>query len=269
MAAPGRVRVVLVEDEEPSLRRLRALVEARPQLQLVAECSSAVEAVRVLRAEKPDLVFLDVRLPDLDGFEVVELADPEASGTAVVFVTGFENFASRAFEVGAVDYLLKPIDPERFDAAVERALARVASTSGREGNEETALDEALDGARGGSGFLRRLIARDDHRFVVVPVEQVIWFEGDGNYVRLHCADRIYRVRATLGGLEGRLDPARFCRTHRSTIVSLEHVRDFVHVVHGDYQVRLTSGAEVTLTGARREAFTEALEGRRVTSLRPA
>jgi len=255
VADPSRLRVVVVDDEEPSRRKLRALVEAHPRLDLIAECATAVEAVRELRAAKPDLVFLDVRLPDLDGFEVIDLDDPTSSRTAVVFVTGVDDFASRAFEVGAVDYLLKPIDPDRFDGAVQRVFAR-AATLAADQDEGVSIDVGDP-----STFLRRLIARDENRFVVVPVEQVVWFEGDGNYVRLHCGRDVYRVRATMGGLESRLDPAIFCRTHRSTIVNLNHVRDFAHVVHGDYQVRLSDGAEVTLTGSRREIFTAALEGR--------
>jgi len=255
VADPSRLRVVVVDDEEPSRRKMRALVEAHPRLELIAECATAVEAVRELRNAKPDLVFLDIRLPDLDGFEVIELVDPSSSQTAVVFVTGVDDFASRAFEVGAVDYLLKPVDPDRFDEAVERVVAR-AATMAAEAEEGSAVD-----AEDASAFLRRLIARDENRFVVVPVEQVVWFEGDGNYVRLHCGPDVYRVRATMGGLESRLDPSIFCRTHRSTIVNLNHVRDFAHVVHGDYQVRLSDGAEVTLTGSRREVFTAALEGR--------
>jgi two-component system LytT family response regulator len=254
-----RWRVVVVEDEEPSRRKLRGLIARHPELDLVAECASAVDALRALRTLEPDLVFLDVQLPDLDGFEVVELTSQAALRSLVVFVTAYERFAHRAFEIGAVDYLLKPVDPDRFALAVSRAVAQLGQLEGRGGapaGEGSERPEAANGAR-----LRRLLARDGPRWVVVPVDSVACFEGDGNYVLCRCPDGVFRVRATMAALEQELDGERFFRIHRSTIVNLEAVRDLVHVIHGDYLVRLRDGTEVTLTGARREAFTRALEGR--------
>jgi len=250
-------KVVLVDDEEPSRRKLRGLIEARPDLELVAECATAVEALRALRMHAPDLVFLDIRLPDLDGFEVLELASTSAVDAAIVFVTAFNDFACRAFEVGAVDYLLKPVDAVSFNRAVERARGRLAAR--RESGEpasQTSPDTTVDS----EGQLRRFLARDGGRIVVVPAEQVLWFEAEGNYVMLHCADRVHRVRVTMAQLEKQLEPKRFFRVHRSTIVNLEHVRDLTHVLHGDYIVRMSDGAEVALTSSRRDEFTRALGG---------
>jgi two-component system LytT family response regulator len=248
-------RVVVVEDEEPSRRKLRGLIALHPELELVAECECAVDALRAIRTLEPDLVFLDVQLPDLDGFEIVELTSQAALRSLIVFVTAYEKYAHRAFEIGAADYLLKPVDPDRFSRAVARAAAQLDARR----TVPAVLENGGDGRPGGG--LRRLLARDGARWVVVPVDSVARFEGDGNYVLCHCPDGVYRVRATLATLEQELDAARFCRIHRSTIVNLDAVRDMVHVIHGDYQVRLRDGSEVTLTGARRDAFTRALAGR--------
>lgn len=248
-----RLKVMIVDDEEPARRKLSELAADRSELEPVVECATAAEALRAIRTERPDLLFLDVRLPDRDSFELLDDAGG-AGEVGVVFVSADGDLALRAFEVGAVDYLLKPVSRDAFERAVERA-ARLKAARAAGGNGAGA-----EPGGNGSGRLRRLLARDQGRIVVVPVEQVVRFEGDGNYVRLHCADAAYRVRATMTELESQLDPDHFFRVHRSTIVNLEHVRDLTHVIHGDYQVRLADGAEVILTGARRDAFTRALAG---------
>ena len=261
MSDERRYRVVVVEDEEPSRRKLRGLIALHPELELVGECDCAVEALRAIRMLEPELVFLDVQLPDLDGFEIVELTSQAALRSLIVFVTAYERFAHRAFEIGAADYLLKPVDPDRFARAVTRATAQLEARVALEPAERGGLDDRAQPAGGAS--LRRLLARDGARWVVVPVDSVACFEGDGNYVLCRCPEGVYRVRATMSTLEQELDAARFFRIHRSTIVNLDAVRDLAHVIHGDYLVRLRDGTEVTLTGARRDAFTRALEGHAV------
>jgi two-component system LytT family response regulator len=251
MSDERRFRVVVVEDEEPSRRKLRGLIALHPELELVGECGCAVEALRAIRTLEPELVFLDVQLPDLDGFEIVELTSQAALRSLIVFVTAYERFAHRAFEIGAADYLLKPVDPDRFARAVARATGQLEARVAFEPAE-----------RGAGAPLRRLLARDGARWVVVPVDAVACFEGDGNYVLCRCAEGVYRVRATLSTLEQELDTGRFFRIHRSTIVNLDAVRDLAHVIHGDYLVRLRDGTEATLTGARRDAFVQALAGRK-------
>jgi two-component system LytT family response regulator len=259
MSEEKKLRVVVVDDEEPSRRKLKALISKRTDLALVAECATAVEALKAMKAHQPDLVFLDIRLPDLDGFEILDLSAAAAPDASVIFVTAFDEFAVRAFEVGAVDYLLKPVDPEGFSRAVDRTIARLAAGRTRAAAVRETDSPESDGVER-DGRIRRILARDGSRLAVVPVELILRFEGDGNYVRLHCEEGVYRVRATMTMLEQQLDPDRFFRIHRSTIVNLEFVRDLTHIIHGDYQVRMSDGGLVTLTGARRDAFTRALEG---------
>ncbi len=208
----GKIRAVIVDDEEPARKLVRELLRPHSDIEIVAECSNGFEAVKAATELKPDLLFLDVQMPKLDGFEALELIDP---GVATVFVTAYDTYAMRAFEVHAVDYLLKPFSAERFGAALERARGRV-------GRAATPAAELHAAARPDK-LLERVVVRDGTRVHIIPVEKLDYAEAQDDYVSLASGGRKYLKQQTLASLEACLDPSRFIRIHRSSIVNLERV----------------------------------------------
>lgn len=251
MTAP--VRVAIVDDEPDARERLRSLLAARDDVQIVAECVDGAEAVRVLgdRAEPApvaELLFLDVQMPELDGFAVLEaLADTLGAESlpTVVFVTAFDEYALQAFDVSAADYLLKPYDRARFVRALERGVAQVRAASPAGGEEVRALLSRVRDARRDERFAERFVVRRGRRLFFVRVPDVEWLEADGNYVRLHVGGGSHLVRDTLGGVEARLDPDRFVRVHRSAIVNLDRVASLEPYAHGEYVVAMRDGTKLT------------------------
>jgi len=198
------VRAVIVDDEELARGYLREMLAAHPEIEIVAECANGFEAVKAIAETAPDLVFLDVQMPKLDGFEVLELIKTRAP--AVIVVTAYDQYAMRAFDAHAVDYLLKPFSTERFERALERAKARL-------GERKPAPEERP----------QRLAVRDGTRVHVIPLEKLDYAEAQDDYVALHSGGKSYLKQQTIGSLESLLDPARFVRIHRSAIVNLERV----------------------------------------------
>jgi len=252
------MRVVLADDEPLVRERLRTLLAARADCTLVGECADGAEAVAAIEAERPDLVFLDVQMPELDGFEVLE-ALPEAGRPAVVFVTAYDEYAVRAFEVNAVDYLLKPIEPGRFAAALDRVAERrrVGARPDSGTGADPALDALLAELRARRGHTERFVVRDGHRVTFVPVADVDWIDAAGNYVRLHAGGRAHLLRETMKTVEARLDPGRFVRVHRSAIVQLDRVTAMEPWFHGEYVLTLRDGTRLTSSrshGARLRAL---------------
>ena len=227
----GRIRVVLVDDEPLARATLRKLLAADPEVELVAECAHGEEAVEAVRAHRPDLVFLDVQMPGMDGFEVIEDLASEPL-PLVVFVTAYDRYALRAFEVHAVDYLLKPFDDERFAQALERAKERlrrdaVIDLGRRLADLVSEVGDRLPETHGEGGLrkpLQRLAIHREGRVDVVEVEEVVWIEAADQYVKLHTEDDVHLMRESMTRLEQSLDPDRFLRVHRSAIVALERVR---------------------------------------------
>ena len=206
------MRAVIVDDEELARGFLREMLAAHPEIEIVAECANGFEAVKAIAETAPDLVFLDVQMPKLDGFEVLELIE----GTpAVIFVTAYDQYAMRAFDAHAVDYLLKPFSAERFERALERAKARL-------GERRPAPNLARE-ARAPGDRPQRLAVRDGTRVHVIPLEKLDYAEAQDDYVALHSGGKSYLKQQTIGSLEALLDPARFVRIHRSSIVNLERV----------------------------------------------
>ena len=207
------MRVLIVDDEELSRQVLREYLARHPEVEIAAECANGFEAVKAAAAHKPDLLLLDVQMPKLDGFEVLELIGP---GAAVIFVTAYDTYAMRAFEVHAVDYLLKPFSAERFDAALERARQRVAGPT-------PPAAELAAAARAPGQHLERLVVKDGARVHVVAVEKLDYIEAQDDYVSLHSEGKQHLKQQSIAQLEAALDPARFLRIHRSYIVNLERV----------------------------------------------
>lgn len=212
-----RIRAVIVDDEELARQVLREFLSSHPEVEIAAECANGFEAVRAVAEQKPDLVFLDIQMPKLDGFEVLELIGP---GAAVVFVTAYDSYAIKAFEVHAVDYLLKPIGAERFEAALERAKERLGGKLPQQTLPPTELAAA---ARPPSQYLDRIPVRDGTRVFIIPVSKLDYAEAQDDYVALASEGKKHLKQQTISSLETALDPSRFLRIHRSYIVNLERV----------------------------------------------
>jgi two-component system LytT family response regulator len=241
------IRVLVVDDEAAARRGLRRRLSALPDLAVVGECEDGEAAVAAISALRPDLVFLDIQMPGLDGFGVIG-AVGVAQMPAVVFVTAYDEFALRAFEVNAVDYLLKPVDEPRLHAAVERARARVSDRDdGWRPRLATALGEL--GLPAAPRWCRRLAIRGNGRVLLVEVAEVDRIESAGNYVQIHQGRKAHLLRETMSRLEARLDPERFARVSRAAIVNIDRVRELQPMFNGDFVVVLKDGAEVT--GSRR------------------
>ena len=258
------IRVMLADDEPLARRRLVRFLRAEPDVEVAAECANGAQAVAALRDQALDLVFLDVQMPDMSGLEVVAAHGADRM-PAVIFVTAYDAYAVRAFEVHALDYVLKPVTVERFRAAFQRArehLERVSSAhAGRRLKsllaQVLASEQALavGGAVGpppASKYADRLTVRTEGRVVFLRASEVDWFEADGNYVRIHVGKNTHLIRETITALDASLDPALFARIHRSTIVNLDRIRELQPWFAGDYVVVLKDGTQLKLTRTYRE-----------------
>jgi two-component system LytT family response regulator len=240
------IRTVIVDDEPPAREKLKGFLGRHAALDLVGEAGDGLEAVRLIEALRPDLVLLDVQMPELDGFEVLAALDEEALPD-IVFVTAFDHYAVQAFELGALDYLLKPVAPDRFDVAIERARTRL--LAGRPAELAARLARALEAVAPDRPAVERFLIREGERSRFVPVGEIEWIEAAGNYLKLHTRTEgvVHLLRGTMKQLEGRLDPARFARIHRAAIVNLDRVRYLEPWSHGDQVVVLESGTRLTMS----------------------
>jgi two-component system LytT family response regulator len=230
--------VLIIDDEAPARRYLRKLLEEEPQLEVIGESVSGAQGCEHIRELSPDIVFVDIQMPDLDAFGMIERVGGRTA-PLFVFVTGYSEYAAKAFEIDAVDYVCKPFDKERLSVSIERALRRRSSS----------LESPLE-----SRWLSRLPVRDEERIVFVAVEEILWIEAANKYVVIHTGASSHILRQTIQGLEEQLDPRQFVRTHRSTLVRKAAVRGLHPLFHGDYIVKLVNGAEVILSRTFRGAF---------------
>jgi two-component system LytT family response regulator len=250
LAAPERqgLRAVIVDDEELARALLREYVESSTGVEIVSECANGFEAVKAISEKKPDLVFLDVQMPKLDGFEVLELIGPEV---AVIFVTAFDEYAMRAFDEHAVDYLLKPFSLERFQRALERARRRLGENPSSVSKTPKALPatELAHAARPPREFLQRIVVKDGARVHIIPVERLDYAEAQDDYVSLHSQGKSYLKEQTISSLEAGLDPERFVRIHRSVIVNLERVAKIEPYAKDSRVAVLSDGAQLPVSRA--------------------
>jgi two-component system LytT family response regulator len=243
------MRTLIADDEAPARLKLRRLLAQAEDAEIVGEARHGAEAVELIRALEPDLVFLDIQMPLVDGLGVVEQVGPDAM-PAVVFVTAHDEHAVRAFEVHALDYLLKPVTPERFRATLARVRRHLAQGRGPDAGTIAERLRQLLGAAGRSvEYLERILVHDERRGVFLPVDRIDRIEADRNYVRLHGEGATYELRAALAAVARRLDPRRFIRVNKSEIVRIDAVREVHPWSHGDYRVVMRDGA--TLTWSRR------------------
>ena len=256
-----RIPTVVVDDEPLARRRLVRLLEAEPDIEVAGVCADGREALDTVRDVRPALLFLDVQMPEMDGFAVLRaMGEEDAPAPQVVFVTAYDRYAIQAFEVHALDYLLKPYTPARLKEAVSRAVRQCGAAASGEGaavEQRLAellahLDRERREGRPADTFTRRILVKEGERMFFVPVERIDWLEAEGNYVRLHAGQEAHLVRGTMGGMEEQLDPGRFTRIHRSTIVNVDRVKEVRPWFAGDYVVKLHDGQELRLSRRYRD-----------------
>lgn len=252
------IRALIVDDEPLAREKLRTLLGQDPEIEIVRECGGGRAAVASILDDAPDLVFLDIQMPELDGFGVLEAVGVDRI-PVVVFVTAYDEYALKAFEVHALDYLLKPFDRERFEAALTRAKRHVRSEGTGDFNERIySLLSKLEDKQERT-WLDRLVVRSGGRIYFVPVDEIDWIEAAGNYVELHAGEEAHLIRGTMKGLEGRLDPCHFVRVHRSAIVNIRRIREIQPWFRGEYMIVLQGGRQITTGGSYRNALKELLD----------
>ena len=255
MSGAKCIKALIVDDEPLARERIRDMLETDPEIEIVRECSSGQEAIEAAEQSSTDLIFLDVEMPGKDGFAVLEELGPERI-PAVVFITAYDQYAVRAFEFYALDYLLKPFDQERFEKAVRRAKAHIRNEKSENVTER--ILSALEEIKSRPVHLERLVIKMNGHVFFVKTEDIDWLEAEGNYVRLHAGKESYLLRDTISALESQLDPKRFVRVHRSAIVNIDRIQELQPWFHGEYRIILGEGVQLTLSRSYREKLHELL-----------
>src|SRR4051812_36490854 len=251
-----KIRTLIVDDEPLARERLAALLAGEGDIEIVAQCRDGEEAVTAIVDHEPDLVFLDVQMPQMNGFEVIEAVGGERM-PLVIFVTAYDQHALRAFQVRALDYLLKPFDRDRFTDALQRARTQIESqTSGDLGRRLIALMRDL---KRDPPKTDRLVVKSGGRLFFLRADEIDWIEAAGNYVRLHVGNQSHLLRETMNAIEARLDSERFFRIHRSRIVNVERIQEMQPWLNGEYSIVLRSGVRLTLSRGYRERLQERLK----------
>jgi two-component system, LytTR family, response regulator len=248
-----RIRTLIVDDEKPARRRLAELLGREPDIEIAGEARDGREAVDLVRAEAPDLMFLDIQMPDLDGFGVLGALPPELH-PLTVFVTAYDRYAIQAFEAHAVDYLLKPYSDQRFEGALRRACQFLRARGADDGPQRVGPPPDDRAPEPAGGHLERLVLKSAGRVTFIGVEDVDWIEASGVYVSLHVGPRAHLYRSSLAHLLQRLDPKRFVRVHRSAAVNTERIRELQPRSHGDYTVVLKNNTELVMSRGFRPQF---------------
>ena len=249
------IQAIIVDDEELARSRLKHLLQAESDIEVAAECRNGRKAVEVILIRKPDLLFLDVQMPEMDGFEVLKAIGEDRRPT-VIFVTAYDQYALRAFDTYALDYLLKPFNQARFRKAVQRARLQIYRETRDQVDQRLAA--LLKEVRAENKYLERLIIRSAGRVTFLRAEDVEWFEGCANYVRLHAGKEAHLMREKLSTLESELDPKKFVRIHRSTIVQVDQIKELRSSGDGNHLVILHNGSRLSLSRGYRERFRRVL-----------
>ena len=244
-----KIKVLIVDDEPLARKRITDLLKNEADIEVIGEASNGIEAVAAMEEKDPDLVFLDVQMPEMDGFSVIKTVNID-NMPHVIFVTAFDQYALDAFEVHALDYLLKPFDKRRFKKALERAVEYIGLKNNNEFNEH--LNALIE--KTGTKYVDRLIVKTGGRFSFLKTEEIEWIESSGNYLTLHAGNENHVIRSTMSNMEQKLDPDKFIRIHRQTIVNIDCIKGFQHFFKGEYIVFLKNGVQLTLGQVYREKF---------------
>jgi len=240
----GAIRALIVDDERLARRRVREMLQSDRDIEVVGEAANGPEAVMAVRQSNPDLMFLDVQMPGMDGFEVLNALRDERL-PMIVFITAYDQYALRAFEACAVDYILKPFDRARFERALQQAKSRIRQE--RQIDLTRHLLMLLENLKQRPGYPERMAIKENGRIVYVKTDSIEWVEAEGNYVRIHAGKNSYLLLGAIGGLEAQLDPKKFRRIHRGTIVNIDCIRELQPWFNGCYRVILHSGVELSLS----------------------
>jgi two-component system LytT family response regulator len=239
-----KIRTLIVDDMNLARDRIKMLLAADEEIEIVAECANGREAVLAIEKLKPELVFLDVQMPQMGGFDVVRAIGAEQMPTTI-FVTAYDEFALRAFEVNALDYLLKPFDEDRLEKAVRRAKQEIKKV------EQESLDERLikllNNVKIEPKYLKRIPVKSAKQTILLSTDDIEWIAASGNYLELHAGKNIHLIRERLTQLEQKLDPEKFARIHRSTIVNIEHIKTLQPLFNGDHLIILQNGTELNMS----------------------
>lgn len=249
-------RTAIIDDEPLARDKLRAFLSRHPEFELVGEAGDGLAAVRVIEERHPDLVLLDIQMPELDGFEVLAALETE-SPPYVIFVTAYDHYAVQAFEVGAIDYLLKPVAPDRFDQALDRARQQLIRGTGLDLADR--LARALEQVAPARPRIERFLVKEQGRSRFIAAHEVEWIEAAGNYLKLNMAGAVHLVRATMKEIEARLDPARFARVHRTAIVNVDRIQYLEPWSHGDQLIVMKSGEKLMLSRRYRDRLPRTLQ----------
>lgn len=251
-----KINTLIVDDEPLARDRVKRFLRDEHDINIIGECGNGREAVAAIKDKKPDLVFLDIQMPEKNGFEVVKSLD-DKSMPSVIFVTAYDQYALQAFDVHALDYLLKPFNRERLHKAVSHARDQIETK--RMGNLDERLASLIADLRGEKKYLERLVVKSVGRVFFLKVDEIDWIEAAGNYVKLHAGREAHMIRETMNGIEAKLDPDKFLRIHRSTVVHIDRIKELHPMFSGDYAVILRNGTELALSRNYRERLLELFE----------
>lgn len=251
-----KIKTLIVDDEPLARDRVKRFLRDEHDINVIGECGNGKEAVSAIKEKKPDLVFLDIQMPEKNGFEVVKALD-EKHMPSVIFVTAYDQYALQAFDVHALDYLLKPFNRDRLHKAVSHAREQIETK--RIGNLDERLASLIKDLRGEKKYLERLVVKSVGRVFFLKVDEIDWIEAAGNYVKLHAGRESHMIRETMNGIEAKLDPDRFLRIHRSTVVNIDRIKELHPMFSGDYAVILRNGTELALSRNYRERLLELFE----------
>jgi two-component system, LytTR family, response regulator len=254
MSTTKNIKVVIVDDEPIAREGIRVQLARYPEARIVAECGDGFQAVTAIDKFKPDLLFLDVQMPGMDGFEVLQALDLKHL-PAVVFVTAYDRYALQAFEVSAIDYLLKPFNDERFERAFQRVWAQIENANVR------SIDDSLQkliAATRAQRYLQRVVVKTSGRIFFLSVNEIDWIEAADNYVSIHAGTQAHLVRDTLSALEAKLDPGHFVRLRRSAIVNIDRIKELHPLFKGEFEVLMKSGARLRTSRRYRKKLAELL-----------
>ncbi|MDR6935792.1 MULTISPECIES: LytTR family DNA-binding domain-containing protein [unclassified Luteibacter] len=247
-----KIATLVVDDEPIARKAVIRLLEQDPDIAILGECGDGLSAVKAIRDQSPDLVFLDIQMPAITGIDVVGTIGASRM-PATVFVTAFEQYAVRAFEANAVDYLVKPFGRERFAETLRRAKARLGTRVATDAGG-AAIAQVLEALRRRDDYLERVPVRVDEQVTFVDVGDIVWIKANRNVVELHLADRVHELRETMASLAGRLDPKQFARVHRSAIINVRRVRSIHPWFNGHHVVTMDTGQKLRMSRYQQEAF---------------
>jgi two-component system LytT family response regulator len=269
-----KIRALIVDDESLAREALRVMLNVDPQIEVIAECRNGKEAVRVIREQTPDIVFIDIHMPEMDGFQVVEEIGVKHM-PVTVFVTAYDKYALRAFDAHALDYLLKPFDHDRFDNALQRAktsvlqqklgemseslLAVLQDINAKPDKQPSVTDGRQTDKVAGKEPIDRVVVKSGGRIYFLKIDEIDWVEGAGDYLSLHAGSQSHLIRETMGNFQAKLDPQKFLRIHRSAIVNIDRIKDIKPLFKGEYSVTLTNGKRLNSSRGYRHQLQKLLD----------